>query len=50
VRGTLSSKVRSALFQTFDKDKLPKIKTTASPLEVTAWKRDKRVANCYEDL
>jgi hypothetical protein len=49
-RGTLSSKVRSVLFQTFGEDKLPMIKTTASPSEIMVWKADERVAECYENL
>lgn len=50
MRGTLSFKVRNVLFQTFGEDKLPMIKTTASPSEIMAWKNDKRVAKCYENL
>ena len=48
-RGTLSSKIRSMIFQTFG-DELPKIKTTDSPSEIVAWKKNPKVAKCYEEL
>jgi hypothetical protein len=37
------------IFQTFG-DELPQIKTTDSPSEIVAWKKNPKVAKYYEEL
>jgi hypothetical protein len=49
-RGTLSSKIKNVMFQTFGEGELPLIKTTDYPSDIITWKEKKTVAECYEKL
>lgn len=49
-RGTLASKAKDALFSFFGEVELPKIKSSATPSEISRWKELKEVTNCYKKL
>lgn len=46
----IASRTRSELFKMFGEEQLPQIKTSNSPLEISAWKNRKEVKNCYLSL
>jgi hypothetical protein len=46
----LASKAREALFSFFGESDLPPINNSATSTEITAWKKKKEVALCYNKL
>ena len=49
-RGTLATKVRDALFTYFGDVNLPRINTSAPPIEISNWKKSSEVRKCYNKL
>jgi len=49
-RGTLATKVRDALFTYFGDVNLPRINTSAPPIEISNWKKSNEVRKCYNKL
>ena len=49
-RGTLVTKVRDALFTYFGDVNLPRINTSAPPIEISNWKKSNEVRKCYNKL
>lgn len=49
-RGTLATKVRDGLFTYFGDTNLPRINTSAPPIEISNWKKSKEVKKCYNKL
>ena len=49
-RGTLATKVRDALFTYFGDVNLPRINTSALPIEISNWKNLNEVRKCYNKL
>jgi len=49
-RGTLATKVRDALFTYFGDVNLPRINTSAPPIEISNWKNSNEVRKCYNKL
>jgi hypothetical protein len=49
-RGTLATKVRDALFTYFGDVNLPRINTSAPPIEISNWKKSNEVKKCYDKL
>src|SRR2546430_15217582 len=49
-RGTLATKVRDALFNYFGDVNLPRINTSAPPIEISNWKNSNEVRKCYTKL
>ena len=49
-RGTLATKVRDALFNYFGNVNLPRINTSAPPIEISNWKNSNEVRKCYNKL
>jgi hypothetical protein len=49
-RGTLAAKVRESLFTFFGEDNLPRIRTSAPPIDISNWKKSKEVKKCYNKL
>lgn len=49
-RGTLTSKIKEAIFSVFGEANLPPISMNASPAEINKWKRNPSIAKCYRML
>lgn len=49
-RGTLTSKVKDAMFSTFGENVLPPIKNNSTPNEISTWKQSSQVIECYKNL
>ena len=49
-RGTLATKARDALFTYFGDVNLPRINTSAPPIEISNWKKSNEVRKCYNKL
>lgn len=49
-RGTLTSKAKEAMFTVFGENVLPPIKNNSTPSEISDWKKNERVAECYKNL
>ena len=49
-RGTLATKARDALFTYFGDVNLPRINTSAPPIEISNWKKLNEVRKCYIKL
>ena len=49
-RGTLATKARDALFTYFGDVNLPRINTSAPPIEISNWKKSNEVQKCYNKL
>jgi hypothetical protein len=49
-RGTLTSRIKDAIFSVFGEANLPPISMNASPAEVNKWKRTPAVKKCYSNL
>src|SRR5437764_12785899 len=49
-RGTLATKARDALFTYFGDVNLPRINTSAPPIEISNWKKSNKVRKCYNKL
>src|SRR5688572_32837162 len=49
-RGTLATKVRDALFTYFGEVNLPRINTSAPPIDISNWKKSNEVRKCYDKL
>src|SRR5205809_6727665 len=49
-RGTLATKVRDALFTYFGDVNLPRINTSAPPIEISNWKKLNEVRKYYNKL
>jgi hypothetical protein len=46
----LASKTKTTLFSFFSENDLPAIKSTATPIEISRWKKSKEVKTCYKRL
>jgi hypothetical protein len=46
----LASKAKATLFSFFGENDLPAIKSTATPIEISRWKKLKEVKTCYKRL
>ena len=49
-RGSLSSRIKSAMFSVYGIDQLPYINTNASGRKILEWKNSNQVKRCYEKL
>src|SRR5256885_14548612 len=49
-RGTLATKARDALFTYFGDVNLPRINTSAPPIEISNWKKSNEIRKCYNKL
>src|SRR5262249_46665778 len=49
-RGTLAAKVRESLFNYFGEENLPRINTSAPPVDISSWKKSDEVKKCYDML
>ena len=49
LRSNLSMKVKTSIFKTFE-NKLPPINGNASSVEITDWKKNLAVSDCYKNL
>jgi hypothetical protein len=49
-RSTLATKVRDALFTYFGEVNLPRINTSAPPIDISNWKKSNEVRKCYDKL
>ena len=49
-RGTLSTRIKNAMFSVYKSDLLPYINTNASDKEIVEWKNSEKVKKCYENL
>lgn len=50
MRGSLTSRIKSALFSVFGENDLLQINTRATPKEINEWKQSHSVGSCYEKL
>ena len=50
MRGSLTSRIKSALFAVFGENHLPQINTRATPKEINEWKQSRSVGSCYDKL
>ena len=49
-RGTLAAKIRESLFTFFGEDNLPRINSSAPPVDISNWKKSNEVKKCYKKL
>jgi hypothetical protein len=49
-RGSLTSKIKEAIFSVFGEANLPPISTNESPQEISRWKKNPAVRSCYLKL
>ena len=50
LRGTLTSRIKEALFSVFGENLLPSINTSATPKEIYNWKKSELVNSCYNKI
>ncbi|RHZ49676.1 hypothetical protein Glove_518g5 [Diversispora epigaea] len=50
MRGGIASRVKSAIFEIFEKSQLPRIDFQSSLVEINSWKSDQRVLHAYHKL
>ena len=49
LRSNLSMKIKTSIFKAFE-NKLPPINGNASSVEITDWKKNPAVSDCYKNL
>ena len=49
-RGSLTSKIKEAIFSVFGEANLPPISTNESPQDISRWKKNPAVRSCYLKL
>lgn len=50
MRGSLTSKIKDAIFAVFGEERLPTINSLATPFKIRKWKSLPSVAKCYRTL
>ena len=49
-RGSLTSKIKDAIFQVYGEANLPSISMSATPTDINNWKQNPAIRRCYEKL